>query len=59
MTEEDVDKIKKLMKEKVSKSIPFVKIETSRTEAIEYFKSLKRYDKVKSLFYDTSNFISL
>ena len=59
MTEKDVDKIKKLMKEKVSKSIPFVKIETSRTEAIEYFKSLKRYDKVKSLFYDTSNFISL
>lgn len=59
MTEEDVDKIKKLMKEKVLKSIPFVKIETSRTEAIEYFKSLKRYDKVKSLFYDTSNFISL
>ena len=59
LDEDDVNEIRKLMKEKVLKSIPFVKIETSRTEAIEYFKSLKRYDKVKSLSYDTSNFISL
>ena len=57
--EEDLFKIKDLMKEKVKKSIPFVKIETSRNEAIEYYKNNKRQDKVKSLLYDTSNFISL
>lgn len=57
--EEDLFKIKNLMKEKVKKAIPFVKIETSRNEAIEYFKNIKRFDKVKSLLYDTANFITL
>ena len=41
ITMEDVEKIKKLMKEKVKKEIPFEKIETTRSEAIEYFKTLK------------------
>ena len=59
ITEEKLFMVKNLMKEKVNKAIPFIKIETSRNEAIEYFKNLKRYDKVKSLLYDTSNFISL
>lgn len=54
-----VSDVKKLMKEKVKKSIPFIKIETSRNEAIEYFRSIKRNDKVKSLSYDTANFVSL
>lgn len=57
--EDDVKRIKKIMKDKVDKAIPFVRIETSRTEAIEYFKNIKRYDKVKSLLYDTTNFVSL
>ncbi len=59
ITEDDVKRIKKIMKDKVDKAIPFVRIETSRTEAIEYFKNIKRYDKVKSLLYDTTNFVSL
>lgn len=57
--EEELFEIKNLMKEKVKKAIPFVKIETSRNEAIEYFKNIKRFDKVKSLLYDTANFITL
>ena len=59
ITEDDVKSIKKLMKDKVEKAIPFITIETSRTEAIEYFKTIKRNDKVKSLLYDTSNFVTL
>ena len=59
ITTEDLNKIKKVMKDKVSAAIPFKKIETTKNEAINYFKSIKRYDKVKSLFYNTSNFITL
>lgn len=59
VTTEDITKIKKLMKEKVKKGIPFTKIETTKSEAIEYFKSIKREDKVKTLFYNTSNYITL
>lgn len=56
---EDVTKIKKVMKEKVKKALPFTKIETTKAEAIDYFKSIKREDKVKTLFYNTSNYITL
>lgn len=59
ITEEDVNKIKKVMHEKVNKALPFTKIETSRAEAIEYFKSIKREDKVNSLFYDKTEFVTL
>lgn len=59
VTEEDIINIKKLMKEKIKQSLPFTKIETRREEAIEYFKSIKREDKVRTLFYSTSKFISL
>lgn len=59
LTEEDVKIIKLKMKEKVSKGLPFVKIETSRMDAIEYFKNMKREDKVKTLFFNNSNYISL
>ncbi len=51
--------IKEDMQDKVSKAIPFVKIETSRLEAIEYFKNIKRLDKAKTLFYNTSEYIPL
>lgn len=47
------------MKEKVKQSLPFTKIETSREEAIEYFKSIKREDKIRTLFYNTAKFVSL
>ena len=57
--EEDVLKIKKLMKEKVSQKIPFVKIETSKEDAIAYFKSIKREDKARTLFYNSSSYIKL
>lgn len=59
LTSEIVLKIKKLMKEKVKQEMPFTKIETTKAEAIAYFKSLKRDDKVKTLFYNTANYISL
>lgn len=54
-----VDEIKKLMKEKIKKEIPFIKIETTMSEALAYFKSVKRYDKVKTLFYDKNNYVTL
>lgn len=59
VTSEEVSKIKKLMKEKVKEEIPFTKIETTKAEAISYFKSLKREDKVKTLFYNTANYVTL
>ncbi len=59
LNEDSLVKIKELMKDKVRKSIPFTKIETNKSEAIEYFKNIKRKDKVKTLSYDNSNFITL
>lgn len=57
--DKDVLEIKKQMKEIVSKNIPFTKMDTTKYEAIEYFKSIKREDKAKTLFYDTSKYVSL
>lgn len=57
--DKDVSEIKKQMKELVSKNIPFTKMDTTKYEAIEYFKSIKREDKAKTLFYDTSKYVSL
>lgn len=51
--------IKEDMYDKVNKAIPFVKIETSRLEAIDYFKKINREDKAKTLFYNTSEYIPL
>lgn len=59
ITKEQLELIKRIMKDKVKKSIPFNKIETSRLEAIEYFKKLKRFDKVKTLTYDTASYVKL
>lgn len=59
VTEENIKEIKEYMKQKAKEDIPFEKIETSRMEAIEYFKSIKREDKVKTLSYTTSTFVSL
>ena len=49
--DKDVLEIKKQMKEIVSKNIPFTKMDTTKYEAIEYFKSIKREDKAQTLFY--------
>ena len=57
--DKDVLEIKKQMKEIVSKNIPFTKMDITKYEAIEYFKSIKREDKAKTLFYDTSKYVSL
>ena len=59
ITENELEKIKNLMKEKVKADLPFVTIETSRIEAIEYFKKLQRPDKIKTLSYTISNFVKL
>lgn len=56
---EKLDEIKALMKDKISKDIPFIKIETTMDEALTYFKSVKRYDKAKTLFYDKNNYVTL
>ena len=54
-----LNEIKKMMKDKVSKNIPFIKIETTMSEALTYFKSIKRFDKAKTLFYDKNNYVTL
>lgn len=59
ITDEDVKKIKELMQSKVKAALPFEQLETSRMEAINYFKKLKRDDKVKTLAYTISNFVKL
>jgi len=59
VTKEEIDKIKSVMNDKVNKSIPFIKVETTMDEALTYFKSIKRYDKVKTLFYDKNSYVTL
>ena len=59
LEDKDVLEIKKQMKELVSKNISFTKMDTTKYEAIEYFKSIKREDKAKTLFYDPSKYVSL
>lgn len=59
VTEDDLNKIKKIMKEKVIMALPFTKIETTKNDAIAYFKSVNKPDKVKTLFYNTSSTITM
>jgi len=59
VSEEKLKEIKEYMKQKAQEDIPFETIETSRMEAIEYFKSINREDKVKTLSYSTSKFVTL
>ena len=59
VTEEDITRIKKLMKEKVDKGLPFEKIETTMNEALTYFKNVGRTDKLKTLFYDKNSYVTL
>ena len=59
ITETDLKNIKMLMTDKVKKAIPFEKIETTMSEAISYFKANKRENKVRTLFYDKENYVTL
>ena len=59
ISNDDISNIKKIMKTKVKENIPFTKIETTKAEALEYFKSIKRKDKIKTLFYNTDSLVSL
>lgn len=59
VTEEDVKKIKEIMKDKVKKEIPFIKVDTTVEEALTYFREIKREDKIKTLFYDKNSFVTL
>ena len=59
VSEKQLQEIKYIMKQKVKEDIPIEKIETTRMEAIEYFKSTKRMDKVKTLSYTTASFVKL
>ena len=59
ISKDKLELIKVVMKDKIAKQIPFVKIETTIQEATEYFKNIKRKDLVKTLFYNKSNYITL
>ena len=59
ITEDDIKAIKKSMQEKVDKGLSFEKIETTMNEALTYFKETGRTDKIKTLFYDKNNYVTL
>lgn len=59
VSEENISDIKKIMKQKVKENLPIIKIETTKQEALDYFKSIKREDKFKTLFYKTDNLVTL
>ena len=59
ISENDISNIKKEMKKKIKEALPFEKIETTKTEALDFFKSIKREDKVRTLFYNNDNLVTL
>ncbi len=59
VTEEDIKNIKNLMQDKINKELPFVKVETTMSEALNYFKEIKREDKIKTLFYNKDKYVTL
>lgn len=59
ISEKDITEIKQKMKEKVERSVPFTKIETTMHDAVEYFRSINREDKIRTLFYDKNNYVTL
>ncbi|MBQ8218999.1 MAG: nucleoside kinase [Bacilli bacterium] len=59
VSDKDIEQIKKNMMTKVEKAIPFIKIETTIEEAMTYFKSIKRDDKIRTLFYDKNSYVTL
>ena len=59
VNEDQIKEIKDLMHEKVKRDITFEKIETTMYEAMNYFRQIKREDKIKSLFYDKNKYVTL
>ena len=59
VNEDDIKQIKKIMQTKIDKAITFEKIETTMNEALNYFKEIKREDKIKTLFYDKNKYVTL
>ena len=59
INQDDINKIKKVMKEKIDKGITFERIETTMNEAVAYFKEIGREDKIRTLFYDKTNYVTL
>lgn len=59
VTGTEINKIKKLMQDKVNKEIPFVKMETTMDEALSHYKSVKREDKIKTLFYNKNKYVTM
>ena len=59
VTEEDIKNIKGIMQDKVNKELSFTKIETTMNEALNYFKDIKRIDKIKTLFYNKDKYVTL
>lgn len=59
LNEEDIKNIKKSMQSKIDKEIPFTKVETTMSEALNYFKEAKRTDKIKTLFYNKDKYVTL
>ena len=59
LTDDLIKKIKDLMQDRVDRDLTFERIETTMNEAINYFKQVKRDDKIKTLFYDKNKYVTL
>lgn len=59
ITKEDVELIEKEMYDIVRKDYIYTKLNVSRTDAIKYFKKLKKFDKVNVLKYISNTYINL
>lgn len=59
ITKDDLDKVTSEMKEIVKRDLPIQKNLVNRLEAIEYYKSIKSYDKVNVLKYSVNTNVNL
>lgn len=59
VTENDITDIKNKMMEYANQKIPFVKVNTSKMSAIDYYEGIKRLDKTEALRYEIRNSILL
>lgn len=59
ITKDDLENISKDMKEIVKRDLPIEKNLVNRLEAIEYYKSIKSYDKVNVLKYSVNTNVNL
>lgn len=59
ITKDDLENVSKDMKEIVKRDLPIEKNLVNRLEAIEYYKSIKSYDKVNVLKYSVNTNVNL